>query len=543
MMFKNRLGSNKRSIANQFAIMTSFVVFVTVICFAMYNIMIMNKLIQVTRLNFELNSKTFIDVIADTIKNAEQTGGIIDYKKLIYRYTNNNIIDYIIVIDKKTKNCAYSSIPELDKMANIDSVKINKATNRINALSKILISYRSTPRHNIIIGYTLLSDIDGYTDLLFENNKVLALTFIFLGIVAAFIMSRVATKPIKMLCNGVNEFSNGNLTYKITPSKYMEINELIDAFNDMSNKLNDMYTSLEQQVKDRTNEIVQKRNELEVAYKELKETQSIMVHNEKMRSLGELVAGITHEINNPVNFVYGNLIYLQEYSNKLIDIIDEYQKFDEFLSEEQRQTISSIKTELELDYIKEDLPELLRSCKDGTERTKDIILDLKSFSRQDEMRIKEIDIHKEIDLCLNILHGKYKNKLSINKEYGNLPFVESYGGQLNQVFMNILDNACFAVKNNGNVYIRTRQVDEKIQIEFEDTGTGISKEHIKKIFDPFFTTKGVGEGTGLGMSISYKIIKNHNGIIDVQSEEGKGTKFTITIPYNGLKEFKSEVTA
>ena len=165
-------------------------------------------------------------------------------------------------------------------------------------------------------------------------------------------------------------------------------------------------------------------------------------------------------------------------------------------------------------------------------------MDLKNFSRTEKMVINEIDINKEINTTLNILYNKYKNRITIHKEFEDVAPIDCYGGQINQVLMNIIDNAIFAIKENGDIFIRTKDIGNNLVVEIEDTGTGIAKENIAKVFEPFFTTKGVGEGTGLGMSISYKIIESHKGKIDIESELGKGTKFTITLPRDGLKEQK-----
>ena len=179
------------------------------------------------------------------------------------------------------------------------------------------------------------------------------------------------------------------------------------------------------------------------------------------------------------------------------------------------------------------LKDLIKSCIEGTQRTKNIVLDLKNFSRMEEMVLTQFNIPKEIDTTLNILNNKYKNRITVVKEYDpNVPKIEAYGGQLNQVFMNILDNAQYAIKGEGTVTISVKQEGEKVVIKFYDTGEGIKKEDIKKVFEPFYTTKPVGQGTGLGMSITYRVIKNHNGEILVDSELGKGTTFTIKLPIN-----------
>lgn len=361
--------------------------------------------------------------------------------------------------------------------------------------------------------------------LIFEDTlKRLVVASVVFGLVASYYMTKIILNPLSEIVKGTEELSNGNFKYRFKPSRYFEINRIVETYNKMAENLENLYTELENKVLERT-------IELQNANMELKNTQAMMVHSEKMRSLGQLVAGITHEINNPINFVYGNMIHLKKYTNALIEIINLYEMFEDELSEEKRVELKSLKEQAELTFIKEDLPNLLNSCYEGTERTKNIILDLKNFSRFEEVVINNIDLKKEIDTTLNILHNKIKSKVKIIKYYDkDMPLIEGYGGQLNQVFMNILDNACYAVKEGGEIRIRLQKKENSVIIEFEDTGCGMNKEQIDKIFDPFYTTKPAGSGTGLGMSISYKVIQKHNGKIVVESTEGKGTKFTISLP-------------
>lgn len=352
----------------------------------------------------------------------------------------------------------------------------------------------------------------------------LVLAFLTFGLISSYYMTKVIITPLVELVKVSKDLSEGNFGYRFKPTKYEEVNKLMETYNQMADNLQTLYTELENKVKERT-------QELESTNEELKSAQAMMVHSEKMRSLGQLVAGITHEINNPINFIHGNMIHLKSYSAALIDIISLYESCENDLSEEKKQELKKMKEKIELDFIKEDLPMLIKSCNEGTERTKNIILDLKNFSRLDEMVINEIDLPKEIDTTLNILHNKIKDKVEIIKEYEeDIPRVEGYGGQLNQVFMNILDNASYAIKERGTIYIRLQKSENDVIIEFEDTGCGMNKEQLGKIFDPFYTTKPVGSGTGLGMSISYKVIQKHNGLITVDSVEGKGTKFRIQLP-------------
>src|SRR5574344_101844 len=393
------------------------------------------------------------------------------------------------------------------------------------AITTLCISLYALFFVNKIFGYLVQTD-QLYAVLKYFNTSLqkLLIAFFLFGVTTAYFIPKIILTPLNSLLEGSKQLTQGNLDYRLKRSKYFEIDALVQTYNKMASALQSLYKNLEQKVKDRT-------MELEKANEELKSTEVMMVHSEKMRSLGQLVAGITHEINNPINFIYGNLVYLNDYSKGLIDLINCYEKYDTNLSEEAQKEIKEIKEKIELDYIKEDLPSLIKSCREGTERTKNIVMDLKNFSRLDEMVISEINIPKEIDTTLNILHNKIKNRIEIIKEYEqNIPLVDGYGGQINQVFMNILDNACYAISDEGKIYIRIKNKENHVIIEFEDTGSGIEKDKLTKIFEPFFTTKPVGEGTGLGMSISYEVIKLHNGKIEVESEVGKGTKFTIELP-------------
>lgn len=372
----------------------------------------------------------------------------------------------------------------------------------------------------------LLYQNDIYSQLVIFQDSLqrLVLAFLTFGLIASYYLTKIIINPLLELVKGTKELSEGRLDHRFKSTKYLEVNKLVDTYNQMAENLQTLYTELDNKVKERT-------NELENANEELKSAQSMMVHSEKMRSLGQLVAGITHEINNPINFIHGNMIHLKNYSVALLEIINLYESFETNLSEEQQKQIKELKEKVELDFIAEDLPMLINSCHEGTERTKNIILDLKNFSRLDEMVVNNINLPKEIETTLNILYNKIKGKIEIVKEYDeNLPTVEGFGGQLNQVFMNILDNSCYAIKDTGTIYIRLQKNENDVIIEFEDTGSGMNKEQQEKIFEPFFTTKPVGEGTGLGMSISYKVIQQHKGSISVESTEGKGTKFRIKLP-------------
>ncbi|MEH2419583.1 MAG: ATP-binding protein [Nostoc sp.] len=299
---------------------------------------------------------------------------------------------------------------------------------------------------------------------------------------------------------------------------------------------------LEQKVAERT-------FELRKTLLDLQNTQAQLVHSEKMSSLGQMVAGVAHEINNPVSFIAGNLRYANQYINDLLDLITVYQGQYPQLNP----TLVAKTKSIELEYLCEDLPKLMASMRVGSERITDIVLGLRNFSRLDEAKFKSVDIHEGIDNTLMILNHQLilPNKLldiQIVKEYGQLPKVSCYVNQLNQVFMNILNNAIYALKENmqywqsttniPTIQIQTLVVDnERILIRIKDNGPGIKSEIKEQIFNPFFTTKPVGQGTGLGLSISYQIVvEKHQGKLSCISALGEGTEFQIEIPIQNFKE-------
>ncbi|OUL22827.1 diguanylate cyclase [Nostoc sp. RF31YmG] len=282
------------------------------------------------------------------------------------------------------------------------------------------------------------------------------------------------------------------------------------------------------------------------ALHKLQETQAQLIQQEKMSSLGQLVAGVAHEINNPINFIHGNLSPADEYVQELLELLKLYQEHYPHPDLE----IQDFSEAIDLEFIAGDLTKLLSSMKIGTNRIREIVLSLRNFSRLDEADMKEVDIHEGIDSTLLILQNRLKAKpefvgIEIIKEYGNLPLVECYPGQINQVFMNIINNAIDALdnyntqhnqqdnfRNTSQIIIRTELANyNRVIVRIADNGPGITQEVIGKLFDPFFTTKPVGKGTGLGLSISYQIVvEKHCGVLRCESELGKGTEFWIEIP-------------
>ncbi|MBP0029119.1 ATP-binding protein [Roseofilum sp. Guam] len=346
-------------------------------------------------------------------------------------------------------------------------------------------------------------------------------------------------ESLDQLQYGTKKIGKGELNYRLNIITGDEIESVANTFNNMAEQLSDSYQMMEQKVIDRTTELEESNRQLKMVLAELKETQSQLIQNEKMSSLGQMIAGIAHEINNPVNFVYGNLNYCEQYINDLIYLINQYQKD----YPQPSQGVQAVFEEIDLEFLKKDIKDILNSMKAGAIRIRDIVKSLRTFSRLDEAERKEVDIHEGIESTLMILQHRIKPNpdlggIEIVKDYGDLPRVECYASQLNQVFMNVLANAIDALEDRvsseqpGQITIVTQVTENRfLQIQIRDNGPGIDETTQDRLFDPFFTTKPVGKGTGLGLSISYQIVVNqHKGQLYYQSQLGEGTAFIIEIP-------------
>lgn len=376
---------------------------------------------------------------------------------------------------------------------------------------------------------------------------------IFAALVAAIIsalvaqwISRSITKPLQELIKGTEAIAQGNFNHPLQIHTGDEFAVLAQAFTKMSQQLQHTLSMLEQQNEDLEVRVQQRTQKLTQTLKELTETQDQLIHSEKMSSLGQMIAGIAHEINNPVSFIYGNLPYVEDYTQKIIEIIQLYEKQDLALDpeiEDQRQVV-------DLPFLQEDLGKILQSMRLGTERIQEIVVSLRNFSRLDEADLKLADIHAGIDSTLMILQHRLKANskrpaIQLQKNYGDLPLITCHPGQLNQVFMNLLVNAIDALEDYTGkrsyeelkahpniIQIHTSvSSNQQVTIAIQDNGPGILKILKSKLFNPFFTTKPIGKGTGLGLSICYDIItEKHGGKISCKSERGKGTTFLIELP-------------
>jgi signal transduction histidine kinase len=280
-------------------------------------------------------------------------------------------------------------------------------------------------------------------------------------------------------------------------------------------------------------ELLRRNQELTELNDQLSRAQEQLLQSEKLASIGQLAAGVAHEINNPISFVFSNFGTLQTYVADLLRVLVEYEKAEPFISNPAVVTqIAMLREQVDLDFLMGDVPVLMSESREGIERVRKIVQDLKDFSRVDANQDWQwVNLHNGIDSTLNIVNNEVKYRADVVKEYGDIPEVECLPSQINQVIMNIIVNGAQAISGaRGRITIRTGAAGGFVWIEIADTGHGIPKAIQSRIFDPFFTTKPIGSGTGLGLSLSYGIIQKHGGRIDVRSDEGQGTVFRIELP-------------
>ncbi len=339
------------------------------------------------------------------------------------------------------------------------------------------------------------------------------------------------TQAANVLMDALNEMYGklGDKTLEV-----MQKNQELEAEQEALRTLNDQ---LEQRVHQRTAAVEQANRQLLANNAELKQlneqlesAQNQLLQSEKMASIGQLAAGVAHEINNPVGFVNSNLGTLGKYINSMFEVIDAYAAAEAKIGANTCPEVAQIKKAVDFAFLIEDIPSLLKESQDGLARVKRIVQDLKDFSHVDESNWQHANLEQGMDSTLNVVANEIKYKAQVVKEYCGLPDVECMPSQLNQVFLNLLMNAAQAIDNKGIITVRTGLGGDEVWVEVEDTGKGIAPGNLHRIFDPFFTTKPVGKGTGLGLSLSYGIVQKHHGRIEVKSEVGKGTTFRVCLP-------------
>ncbi|MCV6590713.1 MAG: ATP-binding protein [Marinobacterium sp.] len=384
-----------------------------------------------------------------------------------------------------------------------------------------------------------------------SQNWSITIASIEMALVAlfSFVLGTYLTAQLAILRRAARQVEGDNLDVEIPARGRDEVAEVGHAFNAMierlkqarrtrdqfETELQELNQSLEARVERRTAALLKSNAELKTANRQIQETQAQLLQSEKMASLGQMAAGVAHEINNPVGFVMSNINSLQSYIASYQALYQRLQSLrtlpvDSEVRRQQETELQQFMAQEDFEFINEDSHELIVDTLEGCRRIRDIVQGLKEFSHIDQTEMQLTDLNQCLETTLKIVNNELKYRCDIRKDMQPLPEVLCNPGQLNQVFMNLLVNAGHAVEDGGVVGIRTRAVTEGVEIRIFDNGCGIAPEHLDKLFDPFFTTKPVGEGTGLGLAISYGIIEDHQGNIEVKSRQGVGTSFIIRLP-------------
>jgi len=366
-----------------------------------------------------------------------------------------------------------------------------------------------------------------------------------MGLVAlfSFALGSYLTRGLAQLRRASRHIAAGELSFRLEVRGRDELAETAQAFNEMSRQLEEAAARrnqaeaevvryrdhLEQVVAQRTKELIQANDGLRQASREVADTQSQLRESERMAAIGQLAAGVAHEINNPVGFVNSNLGSVDGYLHSLLDLVDACEQHTMALPPEEQRKVEDLRSAVDLKFLKEDAFALVTESKNGLARVKNIVRDLRDFAKLDAQEWQLADLHRGLESTLNLVQGRMGH-IELVKAFGDLPEVECLPSEINQVFLNLLLNAADAISGPGTITVSTGTRDDGAWVEVADTGCGIAAEHLSRVFDPFFTTKPIGQGVGLGLSLSYGIVQRHHGSLHVASTPGQGATFCIWLP-------------
>jgi signal transduction histidine kinase len=387
----------------------------------------------------------------------------------------------------------------------------------------------------LVLSYSLQQPLQQAAEDARQKSWVTSGILLVVGLMLWWLFDRLITRRANLLVAISQSWATGKLGDRVRLKGSDEFAKIGMALNQMASSLEVSTTA----IKSSELELRQRGEALETTLARLKSTQSQLVQTEKMSSLGQMVAGIAHEVNNPIGFIHGNIAHVNQYATDLLSLVTLYQE----QYPQSNETIETAIEAIDLDFMRQDFPQIISSMLMGTVRVKEIVLSLRNFSRLDESAMKRVNLHEGIESTLLILQHRFKSigvPIQLTKAYADLPLVHCYAGQINQVFMNILSNALDAIAEHlakqpdylPELTIRTTQLEgDRVCVSMIDNGPGMPESVRERLFDPFFTTKEVGKGTGLGLSISYQIIvEKHQGTLDCRSTFGEGTEFRIELP-------------
>ncbi|NES79954.1 MULTISPECIES: ATP-binding protein [unclassified Okeania] len=478
-----------------------------------------------------------------------------EYRQLLksYKAATNSYFNYINNLWKQIDipNLKQEEILQAQQMI-ITSLSKNKATQiyrKFDRLSQELIAIVKVAEAQDYEAHAALKTV---TQLQKKIIIISVLTSLGIATFLAIYISRLIANPIKQLAEVAQQVTKeSNFQLQATVNTKDEVGLLATSLNQLILWVGEYTHQLEMSHKTLENRVEERTIELTKALQQLKQAQSQLVQTEKMSSLGKMVGGVAHEINNPVSFIYGNTDYAKQYVRDLLQLIDLYQQH----YPQPKPEIQEYIEEIDLDFLAEDFVKVLSSMKNGAERIKHIVQSLRNFSRLDESEIKFVNLQEGIENTLVILNNKIQH-IKVIKNYGELSLVECYPAKINQVFLDIIFNAIDAINESESQFqdhqldfvptlkIQTEKIEsDRVKISFWNNGPIIPAKIIEKLFDPFFTTKPVGQGTGLGLTNCYQIIQQHCGQIEVISNSEQGTEFTITLPTKMSDQTRSQETA